>query len=322
MNVDMSLPVREMKDDLRTAPLIVPCLWLNDQAEEAAEFYIETFGAGRVIGRALFPDSFDNPGGLPRGGLMSVDFEVLGQRFTALNGGQVFTINPSISFFVYVDSPAAAARTFEALSSGGETLMPLDAYPWSSCYGWTADRFGVSWQVMTVAGAMASEAPRVAPSWLFCGDQFGNAALAMQSYCSVFPNSRIVDMEKYGADEAGEGSVKQGRFVLAHQSMVAMDSPIDHGFGFNEAVSLQVLCDGQEAIDHYWRTLSSDGAPGQCGWLKDRFGVSWQVVPQLWLDWLGSGADAAARERVFQAMLPMTKLDVAALEREFDAGLD
>ena len=297
---------------------IAPCLWLNDQAEEAAAFYVETLGTGRIIARTLFSSSFENPAGQPPGGLMSVEFEVLGSRFTAVNGGPQFTINPSISFFVYVDSPALATRLFAALSSGGETLMPLDAYPWSSCFGWAADRFGVSWQVMTVAGEV--ETPAIAPSLMFCGEQFGNAALAMQSYCSIFPNSRIGDVQRYGAEEAGAGTVQQGRFVLAGQRFVAMDSPIDHGFGFNEAVSLQVLCNGQAAVDHYWHTLSQEGEPGQSGWLKDRFGVSWQVVPQQWVDWLGDGADPAARERVFQAMMDMTKLDVAALERAFSGA--
>ena len=296
-------------------PVIAPCLWFDDQASKAASFYIETFGSGRVVARTLFPSSHDNPVGQPRGGLMSVEFEIHGQRFTAVNGGPRFVINPSISFFVYTTSAAEARRLFAQLSRDGQTLMPLDAYPWSACYGWAADRFGVSWQVMLVDSATPS--PTIAPSLMFCGVQFGNASTAMATLCGVFPNSRITRTQRYGDNENGTGSVKEGRFVLAGQNMVAMDSPGEHAFTFNEAVSLQVLCDDQAALDHFWQALSDGGEPGQCGWLQDRFGISWQVVPKRWVDWLGSSADAAARDRVFKAMLPMTKLDLATLECAF-----
>ena len=302
-------------------PILAPCLWLNEEAEEAAAFYIETLAPGRVVGRARFAQSLDNPVGLPPGSVMSVDFEVRGQRFTATNGGPRFTINPSISFFVRADSSKQAERLFGALSSGGETLMPLDAYPWSTCYGWTADRFGVSWQVLTVE--RGDERPPIAPvspALMFCGAQFGNAMAAMEHWCAVFPRSGIAHVESLGPGKDGSPGVPgvmEARLQLAGQSLIAMDSPGDHAFGFNEAVSLQVLCHDQSDIDHYWRQLSQGGEPSQCGWLKDRFGVSWQVVPKRWLDWLGDNADENARERVFRAMMPMAKLNVATLERAF-----
>ncbi len=295
-------------------PTIAPCLWFDDNAEEAAAFYVETLEAGRVIGRARFPRSSDNPAGKPRGSVMSVDFEVRGLRFTAVNGGPRFVINPSISFFLHVGSEAEAERLFAALSSGGTVLLPLGAYPWSPCFGWTADRFGVSWQVTTSPDAGLRP---IVPCLMFCGGQLGNAMAAMERFRGAFPDSRIAEVERIGPDEDGAGMVKIGRFVLAGQYFAAMDSPGDHAFGFNEAVSLQVLCDGQAEVDHYWNELSRGGEPGQCGWLKDRFGISWQVVPKRWLDWLGTDAGDAARERVFEAMLKMTKLDVAALERAF-----
>ena len=295
-------------------PILVPCLWLNGEAEEAAAFYVETFGGGRLIGRALFPHLADNPVGMPPGSLMSVEFEVCGQRFTALNGGPRFVVNPSISFFVRVDSSAQAEHLFAALSRGGETLMPLGAYPWSACYGWTADRFGVSWQVMAAAG---NSEPAIAPALMFCGVQFGNAMAAIENLCGIFPNSQVVEVERFAPDEDGAGAVKQARFILSGHGFMAMDSPFDHAFGFNEAISLQVLCDGQADVDRYWVELSEGGEPGQCGWLKDRFGVSWQVVPERWLQWLGSNADDAGRERVFAAMQGMSKLDGGVLERAF-----
>jgi len=127
---------------------IVPCLWLDDDAEAAAAFYTATFPDGRITAVSYYPESFDAPGGQPRGSVLTVEFEVAGQRFTALNGGPMFTLNPSISFFVFVDSPDEADRLFAALLEGGTALMPIDTYPWSERYGWVKDRFGVSWQVL------------------------------------------------------------------------------------------------------------------------------------------------------------------------------
>ena len=295
-------------------PTIAPCLWLRDGAEEAASFYLDTIGAGRVIARTRFPQRADNPVGRPRGSLMSVEIELLGRRLTVLNGGPRFVLNPSISLFVRVATVAEAERLFGALSAGGETLMPLGEYPWSPRFGWTNDRFGVSWQVMA---ADAATVPSIAPFFLFHSVWFGYAAPAMDWFCRIFPNSRIDGVERFGAGEPGEGSVKQGSCLLAGQRFLAMDSAVEHGFTFNEALSLQVLCDGQADVDRYWRELSQGGEPGQCGWLKDRFGISWQVVPARWIDWLGSDADAAARERVFDAMQDMTKIEVAVLEEAF-----
>lgn len=128
---------------------IIPCIWVDDQAEKVAAFYVRTFPAGRIVATSRYPESRDNPSGRPRGSVLTVEFEVAGQRFTALNGGPIFVLNPSISFFVHVDEPAEADHLFAALADGGEVLMPLDSYPWSDRYGWVKDPFGVSWQVIT-----------------------------------------------------------------------------------------------------------------------------------------------------------------------------
>lgn len=104
---------------------IVPCLWFDDQAETAARFYSETFPGGRIVAVSHYPESFDNPAGKPRGSVLTVELEIAGQRFTALNGGPIFVINPSISFFVRVDRPEEAERLF--------------------------DPYGVSWQIVPEA---------------------------------------------------------------------------------------------------------------------------------------------------------------------------
>jgi len=294
---------------------IVPCLWLDDDAEAAAAFYTATFPDGRITAVSYYPESFDAPGGQPRGSVLTVEFEVAGQRFTALNGGPMFTLNPSISFFVFVDSPDEADRLFAALLEGGTALMPIDTYPWSERYGWVKDRFGVSWQVL--AGPRQPGGAMLVPCLMFAGSQHGRAEEAMRFYAGLVPNGTVESVTHYEHGEGPKGTVKHGRFRFGGQEMIAMDSHVSHDIAFNEALSLQVLCRDQAEVDRCWAALTDGGREGPCGWLTDRFGVSWQVVPEEVMQWMLS-RDATARDRAFKAMLAMGKLDVAALRSAFE----
>jgi predicted 3-demethylubiquinone-9 3-methyltransferase (glyoxalase superfamily) len=294
---------------------MVPCLWFDDQAELAARFYAETFPSGRVTAVSHYPQSGNNPSGKPPGSVLTVELEIAGQRFTALNGGPHFTINPTISFFVYVETAREAESLFERLASGGDVLMPLSEYPWSTCYGWVKDRFGVSWQV--IAGPRAIGVSTIAPCLMFAGPRHGQAESALQTYARIFRDARVDAIERYAASEGPEGTVKHGRLAIGRQTLIAMDSHIDHGVAFNEAVSLQVMCEDQAELDRYWVALSEGGEGGPCGWLKDRFGVSWQVVPSQIAEWMTS-TDTAARDRAFQAVMGMRKLDIAAIQAAFE----
>ncbi|HVS03238.1 MAG TPA: VOC family protein [Thermoanaerobaculia bacterium] len=289
---------------------ITPCLWFDDQAEAAAESYTRLFPDSRVTAVARYPESFDNPSGKPPGSVMTVELELAGLPFTLLNGGPQFTINPSISFFVHTDGVEETDSIFTALADGGSILMPLQAYPWSQRFGWVQDRFGVSWQV--ILGRRDGVRQKIVPCLMFTGAQHGRAEEAMRTFTALFDHSRVGDVARYTADEGPEGTVKHGRFVLAGQDFVAMDSHFEHRFGFDEGVSLQVMCEDQAEVDRYWAALSEGGEEGPCGWLEDRFGLSWQVAPTAFVELLKEG-DAAANERAFQAMLDMKKLDIAAL---------
>lgn len=152
--------------------------------------------------------------------------------------------------------------------------------------------------------------PRITPNLWFDGD----AVDAAEFYVSVFPNSRITQTAYYGPDEPGpEGEVVTVAYELDGNPFVGING--GNQFPHSEAVSFLVPCATQEQIDYYWDALTAGGGtPSQCGWLKDRFGVSWQVVPEDF-DALLTSSDAAARSRAMQAMLQMTKLDIAALER-------
>jgi predicted 3-demethylubiquinone-9 3-methyltransferase (glyoxalase superfamily) len=136
---------------------------------------------------------------------------------------------------------------------------------------------------------------------------------AAKFYTSIFPNSRIADVARYGsAGPRPEGTVMTVSFELDGQKFVALNG--GPNFTFNEAVSFQVLCESQEEVDTYWSTLSEGGEEGPCGWLKDRFGLSWQIVPTR-LPELLEDPDREKSQRVMAAMLEMGKIDVEALER-------
>jgi predicted 3-demethylubiquinone-9 3-methyltransferase (glyoxalase superfamily) len=136
---------------------------------------------------------------------------------------------------------------------------------------------------------------------------------AAKLYTSVFPNSKITDVSYYGsAGPRPEGMVMTVGFELDGQKFVALNG--GPNYTFNEAISFQVSCKDQEEVDHYWSKLAEGGAEGPCGWLKDKFGVSWQIVPTA-LPELLSNPDPETSQRVMEAMLQMKKIDIDELER-------
>jgi predicted 3-demethylubiquinone-9 3-methyltransferase (glyoxalase superfamily) len=145
----------------------------------------------------------------------------------------------------------------------------------------------------------------------------GDAEAAAQLYTGLFPNSRIVQVDRSAADTPGpkEGDVLTVEFELDGRSFVALNGGPD--FQFNEAISIQVECADQAEVDRYWDALTADGGqPGPCGWLKDKFGLSWQVAPAKLTEMLRSPDKDAAR-RTMEAMLKMGKLDLPALEAAY-----
>ncbi len=145
-----------------------------------------------------------------------------------------------------------------------------------------------------------------------------NAEEAAKFYASVFPNSKIRKTARYGEAGPGpKGSVMTVEFELDGQRMIALNGGPQ--FKFTEAISLSVDCKTQEEVDHYWTKLSQGGKEQPCGWLKDKYGLSWQVNPAI-LGELLSGPDAKKAKRVMEAMLKMKKIDIAALKAAAEAA--
>jgi predicted 3-demethylubiquinone-9 3-methyltransferase (glyoxalase superfamily) len=237
--------------------------------------------------------------------------------FMAISAGPMFKLNPSISFSLNLETKEEVQRIWDKLVDGGKVLMPLQKYPFSEFYGWLNDRYGVSWQLIVV-GEEAKTRPMVTPAIMFTQDKAGKAEEAMNLYTSLFPNSKIDGIFRYEASEGPdkEGTIAHAVFHLAGQEFMALDSAAPHAFVFNEAVSFIVNCETQEEVDKYWDALSAVPEAEQCGWLKDKYGVSWQIVPTAMNKMMGSG-DVAASNRVTQAFLKMKKFDIAKLEEAF-----
>jgi predicted 3-demethylubiquinone-9 3-methyltransferase (glyoxalase superfamily) len=288
---------------------ITPHLWYDTQAVEAAELYTATFPGSKITDVTTLHDT-------PSGDCDVVSFELFGQGFMAISAGPLFTFNPSISFLVRCESEEEVDAYWRVLGEGGSALMPLDAYPFSKRYGWTQDRYGLSWQVMLVD---REPDRRITPMLMFVGDACGKAEEAISFYTSVFRDASVGQIDRWGTGDEPErpGSIKFAEFTLEGQGFAAMESGGPHKFGFNEAISLLVSCDTQDEIDYYWDRLSVVPESEQCGWLKDRFGVSWQVSPRALDEMLRDGTpDQVAR--VTQSFLQMKKFDLSELRRAYD----
>lgn len=288
---------------------IRPCLWFNDNAEEAANFYTTLFPNSAIRTITKYNAESAAVSGRPEDSIMTVLYELDGLEFMGLNGGPMFQFTPAISFFVSCTSEAEVDSLYAALSAGGSVLMELGEYPFAKKYSWVVDRFGVSWQLI-----LADRAQKISPALMFLGKNHGRAKEAMTHYTSIFRNSKIENIHLYGPGEMQpEGCVAHASFVLDGYHVVAMDSGMQHNFEISHAISFMVNCDTQQEIDMFWTKLSESGAPSQCGWLADKFGVAWQVVPAMLEKILQSG-DESKQHRTMDALMHMTKLDIAALQ--------
>lgn len=287
---------------------ITPNLWFNGNAKEAVDYYLSVFPGSKQSSVAYYPNE-----GLAdfqkdmAGKELTVDFELFNHQFTAINAGPEFTPNPSVSFIIGCETKDEINSLWEKLSSGGKARMPLDAYSFSEWYGWIQDKYGVSWQLILVKPE-GEERPKVVPSLLFVKEKNGKAEEAGDFYVRVFKDSRkgsVVYFEESTEMGQKKGDVMFSEFMLEHVWFAAMDGGNTHDFDFSEGVSFLIACRDQEEIDYYWEKLTEDGGQESvCGWLKDKYGLSWQVVP-------ANMEELMKKPNAFASMMKMRKIVIA-----------
>ncbi|MEZ4740881.1 MAG: VOC family protein [Bdellovibrionota bacterium] len=295
---------------------IVPHLWFDKEAQEAVEFYTSIFPNSKVTNLTTVEDT-------PSGNCDVVSFELWDRQFMAISAGSLFKFNPSISFLVNIDSSQGEEAKkqldyiWDRLSEGGRILMPLGKYPFSERYGWIQDRYGLSWQLI-LSDPNGDERPSIIPSLLFVDDRQGQAAAAGQFYQSVFKNTKAGQLLFYGANQEPnkEGTVMFSDFRLENTWFIAMDAGLKHDFTFNESISFVVNCNDQEEINYYWENLSAVPEAEQCGWVKDKFGISWQIIPAVLSDMMACGNQERVK-RVAQAFLKMKKFNIDELQKAY-----
>ena len=286
---------------------IVPHLWFDKEAKEAVEFYVSLFDDSRILNVNVMKNT-------PSGDAELVSFELAGLQFQAISAGPYFTFNASISLMVTCDSVEAVNTLWNALSDGGTELMPLGEYPFNKRYGWVQDRYGLTWQVMLVDNEQITQ--MITPNLLFSGNSCGKAEEAIVYYTEIFSNSEIAIISKYGPQETAnpKAKVNYAAFKLDGINFSAMDNGTNAKFNFNEAFSFIVNCKDQSEIDYFWDKLSAVPEAEQCGWVKDQFGVSWQIIPENMEEILNKGSKEEI-EKVQQELLKMKKIDIATLDK-------
>lgn len=288
---------------------IIPHLWFDKEAKEATAFYTTLFPSSKV-------NNINTITGTPSGDCDIVNFNLAGQDFMAISAGPFFKFNPAISMFTVFDSEAEIEEVWNKLIDGGKVLMPFDTYPWATKYGWLQDKYGLSWQLSLSEHHKLEQ--KITPLLMFTKSGAGKAKEAVEYYASVFPESKVEMLVPYEKGEGDqEGFIKHSRFTLCGQGFMAMDSSGPHEFVFNEAISFIINCESQKEIDYYWEKLSAVPEAEQCGWCKDKFGVSWQVVPTVMNEMMASG-DTEKINRVTQAFFKMKKFDIEILRRAYE----
>ncbi|MDF2870389.1 MAG: hypothetical protein K0R05_1964 [Anaerocolumna sp.] len=286
---------------------IVPHLWFDKDAVMAAKWYVSLFENSEIIHIGELHDT-------PSGDVETVDFKLADVTFSAISAGPYFSLNPSISLIVACETAEEVDRLYSQLSEGASELMPLGEYPFSKHYVWLSDKYGVNWQLFLVEDI--TEHQRIRPCLLFAADVCGKAETALNEYLTIFPGSSAGYINRYGKGELEDKRpvINYGELNLPGLQFILMD----HGSGgvenFNEAFSFMINCDTQEEIDYYWDKLSHVPEAEACGWVKDKYGVSWQIVPTVMNEILRNSTKEEA-DRITKSFLKMTKLDIKKIEQ-------
>ena len=286
---------------------IVPHLWFDTQAVEAANWYVSIFAHSAITQVSQLHDT-------PSGDVDSVEFTLDGVDFSAISAGSFFSLNSTISLMVTCRSVDEVNALYAQLGKDASILMPLGAYPFSKRDVWLEDRFGLNWQLCYFETDEIQQ--KIRPVLLFSADACGRAEEALAFYTGIFPGTVPGYVNHYLPGEAPDARAKTNyaECTLLGLQFVAMDHGVGGDEVFNEAFSFMVLCEDQAEIDYYWDKLSFVPEAEQCGWVKDKFGLSWQIVPKSMSELLASATPEQA-QRVTQAFLAMKKLDIRALEQ-------
>lgn len=284
---------------------IIPHLWYDTEAKEAVAFYVELFG-GKIDWTYTITDT-------PSGDSDLIQFQLGDMTLAAISAGPYFKLNESMSLMVNVANKDEVIRLYQALSEGGRILMPLGEYPFSPYYVWLEDRFGLSWQL--------SYAPDLDKPYqfdiclLFSQEQVGLAQPMLDYYKDKLPQASVGQLSYYGEGEAAVEAAKlnYAELLVAGQKLIVMD----HGYGgeasFNEAFSLMVYVDSQDELNFYYDLLSAVPEAEMCGWVKDQFGISWQIVPRILMEAYDT-ANPEQIKAVNAAVMTMKRLDFATIQ--------
>lgn len=263
-----------------------PCIWFDTEAHQAVEFYQSIFKSISIISKNDFV----------------VYFEFDGTKFMALNGGKNYKPSPAVSYFVYCGGDENKIDTiYEQLSQDGTILMPLNTYDWSAKYAWVIDKYGVSWQLDIDP---INNPQKIVPALLLVNEKASKVNEVCNYYLNVFNDSKL--MMTYGGETPAFAQLKLNNYLI---NIVSGEGE-SYDFDFTGGNSFVVECNTQHDIDTYWNYFLKDGEESMCGWIKDKYGVWWQIIPAVLKD-LMSNPDTA--QKASAAFFKMKKFDIATL---------
>lgn len=280
---------------------IIPALWFEKDAMDAAEYYIDIFPESSVFNTVT---SYDVPS--PSGYSVTVRFKLCNQDFVAIDGAPEFKTSSAVSLSYTTTDKDELNRVWYKLMNDGYAVIEYGEHEFNPESGWVRDRYGIMWQ-LSLSEKDAEQ--RIKPTLLFSNDMNSKAEEAAAFYTEIFANSNVNNIVHYGKDA-------KVSFTLSQFEMYAMDDDTKDDQQFNEAVSLMVMCEDQAEINYLWEKLSAVKESEACGWLKDNYGVSWQIVPRR-LDEMYENASKEQNANLTDAILEMKKLNLETLEEVY-----